>query len=1122
MDKLKNIINKINTDFDESNITLEEKFKEERLIKIKETLKLLVNAIMSVNTELNSTILDKEQRELLQKQYKKLGSIKTAITTRIKEQVDNYIDSIPFNPIKPIDENSQDFTKLLELFNIFSKNIQKDIEKINKNNVDQFDKIVSGYVLDVIPKIDELIIAVDKLSKDLEKAISYISPNIEEFKQEHLEVINKKIKKYAYRVSFSDMAEQLKLPNIVEFKDNFGQAVKSLMKVNSFDFSFDQTIFTKQVDMDKFNPFNLEGGYHKVHTDLSELSDKFTQLNIQLQKIKILLDKYNAEREMKNWFLVFICSIYAKNKIGINEAIYYKYINKGLLFFYYQIINNILERIERGTELKYQKIIDYFKNYHFYLLVKLSNFLKWILKQDKLKTESVVDIFKCKDKVLQHFLLLNEFKSTLESYNEYAQKQVTIYARINDWGDSLKLNDECDANKKCKIFLPDSENTTILKINEKGCAKYNKLPIKDTKFTEVYDTQNFSNNQIISKYMSLETQLAKGKGLMMLTYGYSGVGKTVTLFGKSNVKQEEVVEGILQSTLTNIKDMKKIFIRVYELYGKGVQYPFYWKKDTKDPELDQELIAHNLDVKDNSLVTINEDNIKGVSNMIKYLETNNYNSYETEEAEQLLVNFDKFIKSLDIIREKKGRISSTPNNPESSRSIIVYDMLIEIKVEKTTRKVPFVIVDLPGREEIIESYVDTYLKKYFMINLIGDQEYLYKLFLSSLCLNPLGLAVVCPGDVFNFFNTLDDKTRKFLFSGINDEEGGKFKTGGINKIKNYINFSDTNFKFILKKIRDGEPILGLPQYSAYNSNDVRADGKVDTDLSKQTTGCLVALRRVIEKGKLDILSNLTKHLADKFINNKLNQWKQNNITTDDNKKEFIIGQIIDPTKNYNNIDKDQKRKLTQDLEEKLAQGFNLDNEVDKKLKFNYFNTPYEGVYINENINGLVKYLAKLVDDNENKIKTIIPEQDQELDFTKEKDYIKIQMRKEGLYLRLTEQIQNSNTDFVYKETHVESNDGPAQGNYYVYRVKEGWKDLYNRMKNQYKSDRIFRYEYPFMEQILEYYKRETNDDDFKKNIKKVTDYKVFYLFSNTSIDLKCKHQIELLDKTKNFIKALEN
>src|SRR5205085_3140631 len=126
-------------------------------------------------------------------------------------------------------------------------------------------------------------------------------------------------------------------------------------------------------------------------------------------------------------------------------------------------------------------------------------------------------------------------------------------------------------------------------------------------FTEVFDSINFPENGDISKYMTLETQLAKQKGICILTYGYSGTGKTYTLFGNG------IKDGMLQSTLINISNLNKVEFRVFEIYGLGMAYDYYWNdKANKQSKINDiyHLIDHYELNKTGNIISVKSENNK--------------------------------------------------------------------------------------------------------------------------------------------------------------------------------------------------------------------------------------------------------------------------------------------------------------------------------------------------------------------------------------------------------------------------------------------------------------------------------------------------------------------------------
>ena len=90
-------------------------------------------------------------------------------------------------------------------------------------------------------------------------------------------------------------------------------------------------------------------------------------------------------------------------------------------------------------------------------------------------------------------------------------------------------------------------------------------PISSIKFTEVFDSTQFPGNDDISKYMQIASRLKDGYGVCLITYGYSGTGKSYTLFGKQD--KDGTVQGLLQSTLGKLDQLDKVYFRLFEIYG---------------------------------------------------------------------------------------------------------------------------------------------------------------------------------------------------------------------------------------------------------------------------------------------------------------------------------------------------------------------------------------------------------------------------------------------------------------------------------------------------------------------------------------------------------------------------
>ena len=80
------------------------------------------------------------------------------------------------------------------------------------------------------------------------------------------------------------------------------------------------------------------------------------------------------------------------------------------------------------------------------------------------------------------------------------------------------------------------------------------------------------NNSTILLYNLLKTNFS----ILIITYGYSGVGKTFTVFGNKDNS------GLLQTSLNNLGSNIRIKVKTFEIYGIALPYTSYW--ENKKPE----------------------------------------------------------------------------------------------------------------------------------------------------------------------------------------------------------------------------------------------------------------------------------------------------------------------------------------------------------------------------------------------------------------------------------------------------------------------------------------------------------------------------------------------------------
>jgi hypothetical protein len=320
-------------------------------------------------------------------------------------------------------------------------------------------------------------------------------------------------------------------------------------------------------------------------------------------------------------------------------------------------------------------------------------FIKWNdnqrLKSDEWSVDKVIDTsITSVEPNAKYFFLFNLFEKTLTEWSILFLKKVANYIRIN----------EIDGRDNSKTtFKKDASNSKLDSDNLNMCVQADPKKIKvikDINFKDVFDNPQFADNKIISQYMGISDLLKRELSILILTYGYSGSGKTFTIFG-STVPTTKT--GMLQSILSRLGSGIEIKVKTFELYGLGVPYEFYWRYATKIKHWIYSYPFDNSD-KDFTEADVTEINIDGFESYLKLSDESKYSKLEKNDIK----NFSTFTQKIDKYRKTKGRIKKTKNNPASSRSIIVFDFLIIIN----NKRIHLVIMDLPGKEKIYETYCE--------------------------------------------------------------------------------------------------------------------------------------------------------------------------------------------------------------------------------------------------------------------------------------------------------------------------------------------------------------------------------------------------------------------------------
>jgi len=179
--------------------------------------------------------------------------------------------------------------------------------------------------------------------------------------------------------------------------------------------------------------------------------------------------------------------------------------------------------------------------------------------------------------------------------------------------------------------------------------------------------------------------------------------------------------------------------------------------------------------------------------------------------------------------------------------------------------------------------------------------------------------------------------------------------------------------------------------------------------------------------------------------------------------------------------------------------------IDEIVNFKTYLAPFEGIYINENIMGLIKVLSSnILQKDDTFIKShLMTEQDKTLNFKQQKSNIR--------------QLNYS----LYENTGPDDKCTNNKENYEnICRNKDKLNEMIDNSKLSYSSQKIFNFDHPSIESIINIY---TNPRIIEDNIKieAITDFKLFYLFSNTQLKKKCVHQWKLLLNTISFINVID-
>ena len=516
-----------------------------------------------------------------------------------------------------------------------------------------------------------------------------------------------------------------------------------------------------------------------------------------------------------------------------------------------------------------EKLENIYTN-HYILLRKWFRKLK--LYAENIRADQSFNISNAPKKLKFEFIQFDILRDILDDYQLLIRKPVSVYARVNDIGrdgesfDKAKefcLTKDDFICKKVKAddyvmfgIYENKDYENYMNINIDQCnsiqrlkqdkpevfnkfQRFSKLE-NATKFDEIFFSAEFSDNNTISRYMLLDKLIENGIGIFLVTYGYSGVGKSFTLFGT------KTQGGLLQSTISNVKNIKRTKMRIFEIYGRSLPYSDGYEKLS---DIDQQLVYYNMQISDTTKAIILKDKaVSSTDNINGYINSNegfvSLPSEDPKNMKKALLSISDLVGKIEDFRwnSTPRRVKPTVNNPNSSRSILIYEFVFSVKLDDGSEKdVSFVIDDMPGLEDPIKTYVTENKKKiifgagdnfdYFyecvnqnkqvekirtitqnrnMINnnvmnyfeknyFINELEFLkypiqhyQELLLMSCLLNPIYIPILKPNDIFDIFNQqFDNKFRDLVLNNFEHKDKFSMNNDNTFQMENSSKFMNT-------------------------------------------------------------------------------------------------------------------------------------------------------------------------------------------------------------------------------------------------------------------------------------------------------------------------------------------
>lgn len=951
------------------------------------------NTLYSDNTNINQLFYEILYKYFENKLSKKILFEKNSSEPPLKDiksneidNIDSYVDIV--TTIDPIKTNEKDPEKkrVVEINNLetIEQNLSRILSKFPKELQDDLDFKNNIYIID----------------------------------QQFNELSNKTVSN-----STDDFYYSANKNNVLEYPYNRLQMIKNIVKNKEKNDPYLNTIiknieeeYATEIQTEREINSKFMETFNNIDTKLNVSDSKFTNNTLEYKFAIILNSLNNRNTILTNYYHIFNNILKNTNEDKANNITLtqvYPYLSRAFISYYKTIINNIYSKL---VEKPFKPTV--FKSLTISLIMYRALFN--CLYEKTLKDTDIIDLKYFNDSFSPGNMLLNDFFVELKPFLDQYKKsnnalKVKVFCKINDYTGIIDTVYDPQIRNKVKeiieykdidkrIFSKNKNNDNALTIVKKGATS-------NIVFNKVFDT---ATNNIVASYMAISNSLENLEGTILYTFGASGTGKSYTLFGAKGVP------GVVQSAIQSLSNVSKISIKIFEIYGQGFNDNSYWESKNEN-NIFEKYILHNIKLENNkfkhygALPCDYNDfiNIKDKNNISEDNFIQNYSTLviETDDMDIKSLDFEDLIDTIDNkrkeginfnIREKLGEskinnrgntifdykdktykiktVKPTANNPVSSRSILVYEFIITKKVNSSVIEIPLIIVDMPGKEIISNSY-----------NCQAPRTSIFKVVNPSIYKNEF-----CDQNSFDILS----KMKTILYNkrdNINMDQ--KFKEGAIKIYKKISDaFKNKEFFKLIKGVKNSI------------SSTEKETGLVLTNtilVNKLEYLWLYKVELGFKENSVEItLSNL----IDKFYTNLINYAKANDFVKDILSVETNICKINENDYGYlpGNLALNLIKYSTNTIPLELVQLFNyvahmkddtplnLYKNMCNKIKIaydrgnyasistilkdtigNYYNIPYklkdnnsqaikdfydeifEGLYINENINGVMDYMFSL-------------------------------------------------------------------------------------------------------------------------------------------------------------------